>query len=330
METILIKVDAIKPQKNLIKKAAALILKGEVVAFPTETVYGLGAMGMDANCTSKIYEAKGRPSDNPLILHISDLQQIHTLANGIPLEALLLADAFWPGPLTLVLVKKAQVPNSTTGGLDTVAIRMPDHPVALALIEAVGEPLAAPSANTSGRPSPTDASHVMHDLEGKIAAILDGGSTSVGIESTVVDFAHGFPTILRKGGITKKQLQSVLPNIEDAAVDHAHHSPGTRYKHYSPSARLTILPLDETPLLNLLRKEINAGNKIGWIGPGCPDPDNMIWKYLPNEAEAYAKAFFGLLRELDDLKVDHIVVEPIEEEGLGEAVMDRMRKAAGV
>lgn len=330
METVLIKVNVIEPEKKLIKRAAKLIVKGEVVAFPTETVYGLGAIGMDANCAQKIYTAKGRPSDNPLILHISDLQQIHTLANGIPLEALHLADAFWPGPLTLVLAKKSQVPNSTTGGLDTVAIRMPNHPVALALIEAVGEPLAAPSANTSGRPSPTTANHVMQDLEGKIAAVVDGGPTSVGIESTVVDFAHGVPTILRKGGISKEQLMEVLPNIQDAAVDHAHHSPGTRYKHYSPNARVSILPLDEAPFLDLVRKELNAGMHLAWIGPSCPDPDQMTWKYLPNDATEYGRALFALLRELDDLKVDHIVVEPIDEVGMGAAVMDRMRKAAGV
>lgn len=316
--------------QKAIDEAAALLLGGELVAFPTETVYGLGGLGLNPASASKIYEAKGRPSDNPLILHIHDFQQIHVLANGVPVEALHAAERFWPGPLTIVLAKKAFVPDATTGGLDTVAIRMPNHPVSLALLEAVGEPLAAPSANLSGKPSPTRAEHVMEDLEGVIAGVIDGGPTVIGVESTVVDFAHGKPTILRKGSISKEALNEVIPGIEDATSNHVHHSPGTRYRHYSPNARITILPADEKETLALLQKEMNAGTRIGWIGPVCPDPDRMTWSFLANDADAYAKEFFSLLREMDRQQVQHIVVEPVDEVGVGAAVMDRMRKAAGI
>lgn len=327
-EVFKINPDAI--DQNSIEKAAELLRNGGLVAFPTETVYGLGGLGLSPKSAEKIYAAKGRPSDNPLILHIHDFQQIHVLANGVPVEALHAAERFWPGPLTIVLAKKAFVPDSTTGGLDTVAIRMPDHPISLALLKAVGEPLAAPSANLSGKPSPTRAAHVLEDLDGVISGVIDGGPTVIGVESTVVDFAHGIPTILRKGSISKEALNKIIPGIQDAKTTHKHHSPGTRYRHYSPKARITILPPDERETLDSLQKEMAAGGRVGWIGPSCPDPDRMTWSFLANDATEYAKAFFSLLREMDGKGVNHIVVEPIEETGLGAAVMDRMKKAAGV
>ena len=230
-----------------IRRAGDILKEGGLVAFPTETVYGLGGNALDAQASAKIYAAKGRPSDNPLIVHIADWDALYKIASEIPPEAKKLADAFWPGPLTMILKKSDAVPMATTGGLDTVAIRMPSNEVARALIRAGGGYVAAPSANTSGRPSPTCAAHVAQDLGGKIEMIIDGGNANIGLESTIVDLTEGKPTILRPGYINQEMLEQVLDEVEmdrglispDSNVHPK--APGMKYRHYAPRAELTIL-----------------------------------------------------------------------------------------
>ena len=235
-------------KKEDIAKAAVLLKAGGLVAIPTETVYGLAANALDGSAVKRIFEAKGRPQDNPLIVHIASLDTLPKLVASVPDEALALADQFWPGPLTIILPKASCIPDEVSAGLETVAVRFPSHPVARAIIEASGLPLAAPSANTSGRPSPTKAEHVLHDLRGKIEAVVDGGDCGVGLESTVVSLAGNRPRLLRPGGVTHEQLEETLGPVEiDPAVTHAVQknavvsSPGMKYKHYSPKARVVIL-----------------------------------------------------------------------------------------
>ena len=248
METKLVKVDTENPEKSVLTEAAEILKNGGLVAFPTETVYGLAANALDGTAVAKIFTAKGRPMDNPLIVHISHFEQIYELVREVPESAKKLADRFWPGPLTIILPKSAQIPDEVSAGLDTVAVRFPYHPVARAVIDAVGVPLAAPSANLSGHPSPTTAAHVMNDMDGRIEAVLDGGPCSVGVESTVLTLAEQPPRLLRPGGITLEQLKSVLGRVEmDDAVLHPladgkrAASPGMKYKHYSPRANVVIL-----------------------------------------------------------------------------------------
>lgn len=224
MQTKLIKIDADDPNKEDMREAAEIIRSGGLVAFPTETVYGLGANALDPEASKRIYAAKGRPSDNPLIVHISRFEELLSIAKEVPPQAKKLADAFWPGPLTMIVWKNEKVPYETTGGMDTVAIRMPNHPVALALIDESGCMIAAPSANTSGKPSPTEAGHVALDLDGKIPMILDGGPVGIGIESTIIDLTEKVPMILRPGYITKEMLEEVLG--EEVRIDSGHHCVG--------------------------------------------------------------------------------------------------------
>ena len=306
-----------------IVQAARWIREGELVAFPTETVYGLGGNGLSAESAAKIYEAKGRPSDNPLILHIDRFDWIEELAKDYSEVVADLARAFWPGPLTLVLPKKEIVPLEITGGLDTVAIRIPDHPVALRLLEHCDLPLAAPSANRSGNPSPTAPEHVMEDLNGRIKAVIDGGATRIGLESTVLDLSHGVPTILRPGAVTIDQLKEVLPDVQKNGGEVVH-SPGTRYRHYRPSVPVFICT--ETNLSEELEGRSLASENCGFIGYHSQRFDRHI--SIQTKAETYAEHLFAALRKLDKLGVDAIFVEPISEEGLGIAVMDRLRRAA--
>jgi L-threonylcarbamoyladenylate synthase len=305
-----------------IDDAAELLKQGELVAFPTETVYGLGGNGLDAASAAKIYAAKGRPSDNPLILHVASAEMIETIAGDLSELAQTLITEFWPGGLTLVLNKKPIVPAASTGGLSTVAVRMPAHPVALELIAACGFPLAAPSANKSGRPSPTRVEHVIEDLDGEIAAILDAGPTRIGMESTVLDLSGEHPAILRFGAVTEEELRNFIPNLQSPTDEQRKRAPGTRYRHYSPNAKVTIVPLGELPE-NHLEKE----GRTAYIGY---EPCDAAEKYhLENDARDYAKQLFALLRKADHDKVDHILVQAIDEAGLGAAVMDRLRRAAG-
>lgn len=240
MKTIVRNVEN-KDNKEAIREAAGLLREGKLVAFPTETVYGLGGSGWMEEAASKIYEAKGRPSDNPLILHIGSMEMIDEIASCVPGPAKKAMEVFWPGPLTVILPKSDRVPYRVTGGLDSVAVRMPSHPAALALLRETGVPVAAPSANTSGRPSPTKAEHVVEDLDGKIPMVLDGGKVEVGVESTIVDFTGEVPVILRPGKITKDELEKTLltevlmstPSVKEDTVPKA---PGMKYKHYAPKA----------------------------------------------------------------------------------------------
>ena len=318
-----------------IRIAARFILEGKLVAFPTETVYGLGADALNASAVKGIFEAKGRPADNPLIIHIADFNDLKRLAREIPEEARLLARKFWPGPLTLVLPKREEVPDVTTGGLDTVAVRMPAHPVALALIRA-STPIAAPSANISGKPSPTLAEHVVDDFYGRIEAIIDGGETKVGVESTVIDLTSERPTLLRPGGLPLEEIKKVIgeveihPAVKGELVDVAR-APGMKYRHYSPNAQVIVVegPRERVraKIRELVEEYRSEGLRVGVMATEETGADEFF--YLGGTDEEAAKNIFKALRELDRRGVDVIIAEGIEERGLGLAVMNRLRKAAG-
>ncbi len=332
-----------KHQRNLesypqIKEAAGLLKNNEVVAFPTETVYGLGANALSDKAVAKIYEAKGRPSDNPLIVHISTIGQLYKIAQDIPEQAERLIEKFWPGPLTLILkAKENAVSKKVTPGLDTVAVRMPSHPVALALIVASGLPLAAPSANTSGKPSPTLAKHVADDLTGKIAGILDGGATGVGLESTVLDCTGEVPVILRPGGVTKEQLEDVCGAVEvDRAIlteGEAPKSPGMKYKHYAPTAPLTIVNGSMEFIQSLVKGKQNKGLKVGVLTTSEREnqyeADKIIACGSREDLESVANRLYDVLRLFDESDVDVIFSESFPSEGIGQAIMNRLTKAAG-
>ena len=278
MITIFEKIDSDNINMDLIEKAAGILRKGGLVAFPTETVYGLGADGLNASACKKIYEAKGRPSDNPLILHIGNISQLKDIVCDIPECAVKIIDRFWPGPVTLVFRKKPIVPDSVSGGLITVAVRFPSNPVARAIINAAKTPVAAPSANTSGKPSPTRAKHVLHDMDGKIDMIIDGGSCEVGLESTIVDVTGKKPVILRPGGITKEMLEEVVGAIDiDPAVYKAlsagekPKAPGMKYTHYSPDAEVFLVKGEKSNVAEkinqLVKQDMENGLKTGvmWL-----------------------------------------------------------------
>ncbi|NJE48311.1 L-threonylcarbamoyladenylate synthase [Thermococcus sp. 9N3] len=318
-----------------IKVAGRLIIEGKLVAFPTETVYGLGADALNENAVRRIFEAKGRPADNPLIVHIADFKDLKKLAREIPEEAKLLAEKFWPGPLTMVLPKREEVPLVTTGGLDTVAVRMPAHPIALALIRA-STPIAAPSANISGKPSPTLAEHVVDDFYGRIEAIIDGGPTWVGVESTVIDLSSERPTLLRPGGLPLEEIERVIgpveihPAVKGKAVDLAR-APGMKYRHYSPNAPVVVVegPRERVreKIEELVAEYRSKGYRVGVMATEEFEADEFF--HLGETLEDVARNLFRALRELDRRGVDVIIAEGVEERGLGLAVMNRLRKASG-
>lgn len=332
-----------KSRQNLetypqIKEAARLLQANEVVAFPTETVYGLGANALSDEAVAKIYEAKGRPSDNPLIVHISTIGQVNKIAQDIPVQAERLIEKFWPGPLTLVLKRKEHaVSNKVTAGLETVAVRMPSHPVALALISASELPLAAPSANLSGKPSPTLATHVADDLTGKIAGIVDGGATGVGLESTVLDCSGEVPVILRPGGVTKEQLEEVCGVVEiDKALlqkDEAPKSPGMKYTHYAPTAPLTIVNGSLEFIQSLVKEKQAEGLKVGVLTTTERETkysaDKIISCGTRKNLETVANRLYDVLRLFDESDVNVIFSESFPSEGIGQAIMNRLTKAAG-
>lgn len=326
MNTVLFETNEVNPDKEVIRKAAEFIRAGELVAFPTETVYGLGGDGLNAQSAERIYIAKGRPSDNPLILHISGWKQLEMLAQKLPASVYALSKVFWPGPLTFVLERTSIVPDAVTGHRNTVAVRMPDHPVALALIRAANTPIAAPSANLSGKPSPTTAQHVADDLNGRIAAIVDAGPTRIGLESTVVDLTTPVPTILRQGGIGLDELRTVAPETVLATGITEARAPGMKYRHYSPNAEVRIA----LSIPNCHREAdelMSNGKRVGWIGQSaCAGAVHLLF---PNDAAFYARFYFAALRDLDQQKIDVIYVEPIADAGLGAAVMDRVLRSAG-
>jgi L-threonylcarbamoyladenylate synthase len=324
-----------------IARAAAVIRAGGLVAFPTETVYGLGADALNEDAVRKIFLAKERPADDPLIVHIASASQLPQLARQISQRAWDLIERFWPGPLTLVLPKTERVPTVTTGGLDTVAVRMPSHPVAKRLIELSSVPIAAPSANRFGRPSPTIAKHVWEDLHGRIDLILDGGPTPIGVESTVLDLTVDPPLVLRPGGVTLEELRAVLGDVQmlDAAhTEAAKRSPGTRSRHYAPRAQVLLV---EQGAAEAALKEL-SGKRVGVLvyltrslsvyGEGQGEVrgagGEVIIIQMPRSLKAYARRLFAVLRELDEQGVDVIVVEKLQERGLGRAIMDRLRRAS--
>ena len=329
--------------KEGIKKAAGIIKKGGLVAFPTETVYGLGANGLDENAVPKIYEAKGRPSDNPLILHISEFDEINSIVKEIPKTALILAEEFWPGPLTMVLKKSDIVPYRTTGGLESVAVRMPSNKIARELIKASGVPIAAPSANSSGRPSPTKASHVILDLDGKIDMVIDGGTVDIGLESTIVDVTGDVPVILRPGFITEEMLSEAIGRVEvDEVVkslspdkDLKPKAPGMKYRHYAPKGRMTIYKGKPERVVERINEEIakSAGKKTAVL---ATDETKMYYKAdvvisvgSREDGESIARNLFDALRRIDDVGAEVIFAEGFDENRLGFAIMNRLHKSAG-
>lgn len=348
MKTIMKKVSLSPVIPDEYREAAEILRRGGLVAFPTETVYGLGGNGLFAEAAGKIYAAKGRPSDNPLIIHIADLDSLKILSDNIPKEAYLLAEKFWPGPLTMILPKGEQVPYETTGGLDTVAVRMPDHPAALALIRESGICIAAPSANISGRPSPTSAEHVMEDLSGRIEMILDGGEVKLGIESTIVDLTGDFPMILRPGCISREMVEEVLGRTEfDKAILEENKeaglkpkAPGMKYRHYAPKGEFTIYRGDIEKVAALIndraKQEEKAGKKVGIIAAAeTKDLYNLSSginvKVIGRRTDelSVARGLYRTLREFDNEGVQVIFGECFEDGSLGQAIMNRMLKAAG-
>ncbi|WEG14874.1 L-threonylcarbamoyladenylate synthase [Pullulanibacillus sp. KACC 23026] len=318
-------------------EAADLLKKEEVVAFPTETVYGLGANAYSSEAVQKIYEAKGRPSDNPLIIHIAEEAMLAEVAAVIPESAKKLIERFWPGPLTVVLPKKGPLSPLVTAGLDTVGIRMPNHPIALALIKLAGVPLAAPSANRSGKPSPTQGRHVVHDLKDRIAGVVDAGPTGVGVESTVVDCTTNPVTLLRPGGITLEELEDTLgpirvdPHLEkNTAVPR---SPGMKYTHYAPNAPLVLVESFEK-LEKLLKQAKEEGKVVGILTTEerqsfYKEADYVLSCGRRAELATVASHLYDCLRQFDQLNVDLILSEAFPVKGVGEAIMNRLQKAAG-
>ena len=322
-----------------IQRAADLLRQGELVAIPTETVYGLAADATNGEAVRKIFTAKGRPQDNPLIVHIADLKDWSGLVREITPLAQKLAEAFWPGPLTLILPKADCIPDEVSAGLTTVAVRMPIHPVARQLIRESGLPLAAPSANLSGSPSPTTAGHVMTDLSGRIAAVVDGGECEVGLESTVVDVSGDVARLLRPGGITPDMIRSVLGTVEvDYAVTHQLEqnakvsSPGMKYKHYAPKAQIKIVRGNAEDYISLVNRQGVNKQKIVAL---CFDEDTASL-HVPtvsygsrNDAESQAHRLFDALRQLDEQGAEIVYAACPSEDGMGLAVYNRLLRAAG-
>jgi|LGOV01.1.fsa_nt_gb L-threonylcarbamoyladenylate synthase len=334
-------------QYSLIQQAAAIIKTGGTVAFPTETVYGLGANALNPNAIKKIFKAKNRPSDNPLIVHISSREQIHDLARNIPKTALKLADTFWPGPLTMILKRKKIVPDITTCNLDTVAVRMPDNPIALKLITLSGVPIAAPSANLSGRPSPTTARHVINDLNGRIDAIIDAGPVEIGVESTVVDMTSSIPVILRPGRAGIEELRECIGEIrigykdQTTAEKEIVRSPGMKYTHYSPRTKVVLVEGGEGVVADMIIELIlkNQEDKISYGLLVLNETAEHIAEYITikemfslgkrNKPSDAAYNLFAGLRYLDERNVDVIIVDgSLGHEGIGEAIWNRLSKAA--
>lgn len=342
-----IKIEKDQIDDELLAEAARLIQEGGLVAFPTETVYGLGANALDREAAKKIYAAKGRPSDNPLIVHIGRKEELEILVKKVPEAGKRLMDAYWPGPLTMIFPKSDLVPDETTGGLDTVAVRMPSDRIASRLIELAGVPIAAPSANTSGRPSPTLAEHVYQDMDGRIDMLIDGGPVGIGVESTIVDVSGPVPVLLRPGAVTMEMLEAVVGKLDtDQAVlgpvsdKIKPKAPGMKYRHYAPRAQMILVVQDPeareavTETINRLAAEkMNQGFRVGII---CTEetfdqyPKGMVKSLgFRSKEETIAHNLFAVLREFDDLEADYIYSECFPESHLGQAIMNRLSKAAG-
>ncbi len=329
--TEIVKVDPLNPEKEIIKKAAKLIVLGEVIGFPTETVYGLGADATNSHAINKIFEAKNRPQDNPVIVHVHSIKEAEKSVTEFSELAERLAKAFWPGPLTMVLPRSDYISPEVSKGLSTVAIRMPAHSVALELIKNSGVPIAAPSANLSGKPSPTKAIHVFKDLQGRIPLILDGGSTLVGVESTVVSLINNPPVLLRPGGVTIEDLKKFIPNliVPENFSSEKPLSPGQKYRHYSPETKLVLVINGSTADP---KKIDSIGRRFGGQPVVlCSNPDHrhdLHVIHLGNNPKEIQANFFASLRILDDASFDVGILEGIEPVGPGFAVMNRAKKAA--
>ncbi|MBW3583087.1 MAG: threonylcarbamoyl-AMP synthase [Euryarchaeota archaeon] len=327
--------DATHPDVAVLAEAAEVLRQGGIVAFPTETVYGLGADGTSEKAVARVFSAKGRPADNPVILHVGRRAWVDHLVREVPTAAEALMERFWPGPLTLVMERGQRVPDIVTAGLPGVAIRMPAHPVALALIRLVERPLAAPSANRSGRPSPTRAAHVARDLAGHIDGILDGGPCQVGLESTVLDVRRDPPVILRHGAVTREMLLEHLPAVgEHVGGGAPPESPGLKYRHYAPDVPLEIVggpPAERHRALKEARRRLSAeGKRVAFLvteEAQMMGPDVYLLG-TDRDPATIAASLYGHLRTADDSGYDRILVEGVEESGLGRAVMDRLRRAA--
>jgi L-threonylcarbamoyladenylate synthase len=345
MKTLLLKVDPEKPETEKIQTAANIIKQGGLVAFPTETVYGLGADALNPVAVTALFKAKKRPLDNPPIVHVENVNTVYTLAEQVPPKAEQVMKLFWPGPLTLVFKRSPTVPEVTVAGLDTIAVRMPKHAVALALIRLSNCPIAAPSANLAGKPSPTSAKHVLDDLNGRIDAVLDAGPTSVGVESTVLDISVNPPMILRPGGTPFEALRKVLGDVtlhpfvaaEKELPAGKARSPGMKHKHYAPNAEVIVvegaIPAVIAKVMELAESYKRKGAKVGILAT-----DETLAAYRADVVKSFGSRFnlavvaqnlFRLLRELDAEDVDVIIAEGVSTEGLGLAVMNRLRKAAG-
>lgn len=336
--TKILKINPLSPELSKLKEAAGIIKKGGTVAFPTETVYGLGADALNPEAIRKVFKAKGRPSDNPLIVHIASIADLKLIAKRPAKISLALINNFWPGPLTIILKKKKIVPDIVTGGLDTVAVRMPDNKIALSLIKKAGVPLVAPSANLSGRPSPTRAKDVANDLSGRIDLIIDGGKTRIGIESTVIDMTTTPPTLLRPGGLPVEEIEKVIGHIQRLSISDGKkpgRSPGMKYRHYAPKAKMVIVVDGDNDAVQIKIRELaenslRDGGKVGIMTfhrdfhvEGC------ITKYAGSRPETVANRLFDILRSFDRTGVELIISEPYGGKGLKLGIADRLKRAAG-
>ncbi|MBZ2174935.1 threonylcarbamoyl-AMP synthase [Schnuerera sp. xch1] len=343
METKIVKVNNINSERKLIMEGAKYIKEGKLVVFPTETVYGLGANGLDEEAVLKIFHAKGRPQDNPLILHVSSMKEVKSLVKSISTEAERLMEKYWPGPLTMLFQRSDAIPDIITAGLDTVAIRMPNNSIALKLIEMSGVPIAAPSANTSGKPSPTSVQHVIEDLYGKVDMIIDGGATGVGLESTVLDLTGNIPMILRPGGITLEDLQYIIPNVEfDLSIIKDNEniipkSPGQKYRHYAPKADMIVFTGEVDNIVNTIKEKSNEltkqGKSVGIMATDETkdryDEEIVISVGSRKNKETIAHNLFNAIRLFDKKNVDIILSEGVELSHIGIAIMNRLKKASG-
>ena len=343
MNTKILKMDEENIDADAIREAGNILRNGGLVAFPTETVYGLGGDALNAESSGKIYAAKGRPSDNPLIVHIAGMEELSKIVRKIPEEAYLLAEHFWPGPLTMIFEKSDCVPLETTGGLETVAVRMPSNKIARALIRVSGGYIAAPSANLSGRPSPTVAKYVIEDLDGRVDMIIDGGEVNIGLESTIIDLTGDKPMILRPGYITEEMLEETIGSVEidqtiiEGNSKQAPKAPGMKYRHYAPKGNLTIIEGEADRVVDYINEQLRIYRKNG-SKTGVIATDETAAKYQADSVKSagkrkdedqIARQLFRILREFDDEGVEIIYAESFEGRGVGQAIMNRLLKAAG-
>ena len=343
MKTEIVKIDEEQIDQEAIARAGEILKRGGLVAFPTETVYGLGGDALNENSSRLIYAAKGRPSDNPLIVHITNMEALKKIVTEIPPAARKLAERYWPGPLTMIFHKSSAVPLATTGGLDTVAVRMPSHKTARAMIDAAGGYIAAPSANRSGRPSPTVARYVIEDLDGLVDMIIDGGEVNIGLESTIIDLTGEGPMILRPGYVTQDMLTETLGLVDvdrtilDANSRQAPKAPGMKYRHYAPRGNLSIVEGEPERVVSYINERISALQKEG-RKTGVIATDETVARYHGDDIksvgsrrdeEVIARHLFRILREFDDDNVEVMFTESFETAGIGQAIMNRLLKAAG-